>query len=509
MKITDFSGGLNIRVDPILIAINEAVKIENVDNTSKLLVSTKLPKYLNTAMGSWFYKFKGVFYSSDTPREYLEYRENLLWTEENGYMQKIYNKEQKKVGLVGPPVGTKLTAVENGAGDIYPKATTVSYVYTYYDSSEAVESIPSEISDELALPADTQVLVTGFVAPIETNIDLIRLYRRVPEAQQVELTLIAELPITTIEYEDNIEPVNAIGYILDSLSNYPPRFNLRNLIESNGYIYGTLGNKVYYNDGRRADYWPPENSFTFSKTPIGLQETQDGIVVMLPNSCVLFTGSEPSAFSKQPYNTKQGCKNFNSCEMLSEIPVWISNDGICSLSGGNISVITRDKLGKINLDVKNTVVYDDVYYVCLNDGYLFALDLRFTPNIRTFKFQDKPISNIGVFDDILYAVIEGELTELFEGLEAPFHYISPEFTEEEAANIKQYDNIYIRAKGDLELRILIDGVEVSSYKLKGDKVFEENVPQEKQTGSSIQFDISGVGTVKEIEYKVLGRLNGR
>ena len=57
--------------------------------------------------------------------------------------------------------------------------------------------------------------------------------------------------------------------------------------------------------------------------------------------------------------------------------------------------------------------------------------------------------------------------------------------------------------------MLIDGVVVLVTELLGNKVFDIKVPQEKQRGSSIQFDIFGHGVIKEIEWKVQGRENGR
>ena len=189
--------------------------------------------------------------------------------------------------------------------------------------------------------------------------------------------------------------------------------------------------------------------------------------------------------------------------------MWEAADGICAYSSGSISVITRDKLDRQVFNSRTSTVYNGQYFLALLDGSVFVMDTRLNTTYKAIKFEGKYILNVKAFDNKLYAVIDGELSELFIGDVLDLHYVSPEFTEGDAAVTKLYNNIYVRANGRFSFSVLIDGVVVLVTELLGNKVFDIKVPQEKQRGSSIQFDIFGHGVIKEIEWKVQGRENGR
>jgi len=58
--------------------------------------------------------------------------------------------------------------------------------------------------------------------------------------------------------------------------------------------------------------------------------------------------------------------------------------------------------------------------------------------------------------------------------------------------------------------VLIDDKIVKTYSLSGDIYYERKLPYiTSQGGSYIQFDLTGIGQVSEIEYKVKYRQNGK
>jgi hypothetical protein len=154
-------------------------------------------------------------------------------------------------------------------------------------------------------------------------------------------------------------------------------------------------------------------------------------------------------------------------------------------------------------------VYDDTYWACLTDGSLLAIDMRY----RGLSFYNYVFPNFvhNIYaDGSLYCVVNTDrLYEAFKGSNLAFEYISPIFVEDAYSEVKLYNNIYIKYNGTFELQILIDGVLVVTHTLTGNTYKELTIPEDYQRGNSIQFKITGVGTVNELEYKAQGRQNGR
>jgi hypothetical protein len=509
MKIADFSKGLSTRLDASLIDLAEAVEYLNIDNTAGILKSAKNYTLTSTAVEKWFYLFKGVWYSSALERDYVEYKSKLYFTEDTTYPKKIVNGVEKKLGIDPPPA--PLITVEGAAGIISTDPEVLQYVYTYYDSSEGIESAPSNISEELSIGALKQVDISNFTSSSNPAVDLIRLYR--VGAGATEFTLITELVNATVTYSDNIPTLNAIGPLLDTIDNQPPLVGLKNLVQAYGILFASIGPTVYFTKVGQPDAWPTTQSISFDNDVTGILPTQDGIFVFTNTKMQLLIGTDIATFAVVPSpGDEQGCNSHKSCKLVKSIPVWSSDDGICAFQGGNITVLSKEKLGKLTLDIVNTTVFDEHYYVTLADGSLFAMDLRFDLAFKEFDFStniDINVSNIGKFENTLYTVINGFVATLFTGDDLELNYISPDMTEGDHTIIKLYNNIYIKADGNFRVKILIDNVEVSSETLIGKQIFDVKVPQELQRGSSIQFDIKGRGQIKEIEYKAVGRQNGR
>lgn len=403
------------------------------------------------------------------------------------------------------------------SGDTFTKITNaqvLQYTYTYYDSTEGVESAPAPLSDELSIGSGKSVDISGFITSINTAVDTIRLYRI--GADTTEFTLIVELPSITLVYNDNVPTLNAIGTLLASNDNQAPLQGLHFLSLANSTLFAALGDKLYFTKLGIFDAWPTLNFIQFDNDITGILPTQDGIFVFSNTGKLkanLLIGTDISNFRVIPLTTDQGCNSNKSCRIIKDTPVWSSDDGICAFTGGTVKVLSKEKLGKVTLDIVNVAIYDEHYYMCLADGSIFAMDFRFGLAFKNFDFTTNEIIdiiNVGTFNNKLYAVRNDlEIIDMFTGEELTLKYISPELTEGDASQVKMYNNIYVRANGKFTFKAFIDGTKVSQQDIDGNKIFDIKVPAEKQRGSSIQYDIQGIGTIKEIEYKVLGRQNGR
>lgn len=507
-QINLFNGGKNTRADPSLLGLNEAVLYSNIDNSAGVLKSAKDYTPTDTIVEGGFYFFKNKWISSTLDRDYLEYKDNLYWTEENSTPKKYDGTTIRNLGIAAPTV--KLTTVQSdpvGSEKISTDPVTLQYVYTYYNSVDGTESAPCPISDELSLAANKTVTITGWIAPTDSQVDKFRLYR--VGASATTMTLIVELPITTTTYVDSIPTPSAIGTLLDTYNNQQPPVGLKYIILAYGYFFAAVEDKLRYSIVGKPNYWPALNEIDIDGTITGLLPTQDGILIFTTDRMYILIGTIPEQFAIIPVSTEQGCNSHKSCKLVNNRPTWSSNDGICVWQNGAPDVVSRDKLGKITLSIKNTIVYDNTYFICLNDGTVLAMDTRFGLAFKNFSF-DKPLVNIGVFNTTLYGMIDGKVVTLFNGNDLTFTWKSGELSEGYSSMTKLYNNIYVRANGEFTFNIYIPeyGL-VLTKQLNGNKVFDMQVPEEKQRGSAIQFEVIGKGIIKEIEWKPVGRQNGR
>lgn len=397
------------------------------------------------------------------------------------------------------------------SGDVFEKFTNtdvIQYVYTYYDSSEGIESAPSPLSDELELPSGYSVDISGFAPSPNPFVDIIRLYRI--GANATDFTLLLELPIATTTYNDNIKTIDAVGDILESYANQPPEIGLRYITEANGILFAAKGDIVYYSKIGQPDYWPALNTIEISADVTGIVAIPDGVVFFTKSKAHILLGTAPEEFRLTILNPEHGCINHNTIKRCSNRWLFLSVNGICELQGSGVQVVSSNKLDNVTFDAIGATVYNEQYTLTLANGAVITLDLRFGGLLfKTLSYPLKDIYNTGVFDNILYGVVDGELVRLHEGEPLLLKYMSPNLTEGDASMTKMYNNVYIKYDGQFTVSIFIDDVKVSTHELIDKGIADLKVPQEQQRGSAIRFEINGLGTVYEIEYKVVGRENGR
>lgn len=413
-----------------------------------------------------------------------------------------YTDAVRTSDLPGPEI-TTITGISNGA-------ETLQYVYTYYNSQDGIESAPSDVSAEISLTANKEVRV-NVVYSNDIQVDKIRIYR-VGDGVTA-FTLVLEAP-NNYEFGiiDGIETLNLQSQVLDTQDNQVPPTNLKYLIEAYGILFGVVGDKLYFSAIGKPDAWPAANFIDFSRDITGLFLVPNGILVFNRKKTDILVGTSAADFRVLPISSEQGSISHLSGQLLKNIPTWVSLDGICNYSSGLIRVVSKDKLGKLALNVVNAVVYDEQYYITKTDGTVLVMDARFNISFKDYAFND-PVQSVLIDEDTFYAVQLNKLGEMFKGTaKASFTYLSPVFTEGEHTNTKLYGNIYVRSDSDSEgilFIVYIDGVEVLQKTLIGNTIHDVTPPAERQRGSNIQFSAYGVGTIYEIEYKVTGRQNGR
>ena len=178
----------------------------------------------------------------------------------------------------------------------------------------------------------------------------------------------------------------------------------------------------------------------------------------------------------------------------------MSTDGVCTSSGSQVTVISKDKLGKIAADVVDSVVFDEAYYALESNGSILSFDFAYG---KIFKRLNVSVASLVIANDVLYGIRSGVLQKFYASdAPATLKFKSPRFIEGSVTGHKTYKKVHIYHEGDIIVNILINNDLVASKQLSGTDSTTISVPQELQRGFFIQFEFEGTGTVHELEYQV-------
>lgn len=499
MQLNQFSGGLNTRLAPHLINVNEAQVYTNVDNTSLSLKPVKGDTDESQEVFPYMYNFNDRWVSSKNYRTYREFQEKLYYSDGKGVPQKSTNGiNWFNLGIKNPSV--KPYTVIDGVGVL---DGSIQYCYTYYNDIDGTESQPSGYSLEPSVSAQKiNIEVRKSTDSQVTNIRIYRLGGNITEMQ-----LVVELGNIDTIYTDNTSDLDIPGSVLDSYNNGQAPEGLSYLTENNAMMFGTTDDKLYYSDIAFVNNWSPFNFIDFDGEITGIGPVPNGLLVFTKYKTYIVTGTSPNTLSKYLLNSNQGCIEHKSINFASNTLIWLSTDGACISNGGEVIVISRDKLGKTYMPttITDSVVYDDVYYVGYDNG-IIVIDFRFGV---IFRHLDTLVEGFHVYNDILYYSKANNLNSLGTNEELKeFIYKSPKLSDGQISNLKSYKSFYVNCVGSLQVKISMDGTEVITKDIDSD-TSEILVPQQTRKGYYIEFEISGSGELLELQYLVEGRQNGK
>jgi len=644
MKLQQFDGGLSTRRAPQMLALNEAVVYNNIDNEPGTLrsVKTKLATSLLLDRFAYFYEAAGTWFSSAAKRDYLEFQNNLYYTDrasqfkrvtgtavtnacisnpasaptltavtapdkptsvtaivansgtatipaqEHSYMfvnvgaqyysegqivivdlnsgkvqepsefdftvtldksvtplqvitagygqtitigtaitgkavtfskvagttygpggvnvYRLYENKWRFIGNLANEAATLVDAVydisanaELDENKIGPLKGTYQYVYTYYNATLGLESGPSPLSVESKLFGS--MTVAGAFSSSDPQVTHVRLYRI--GGYLAEFTRVAEFAVGVPNYSDTIRDADVEGTILGTEIYDAAPAGLKYLTESYAMLFAAVGSTVRFTPAGVPHAWPDEYMLQYDAPITGLAAVANGVLVFTKYKTHIVTGTGPVSLSSQLLSSDQGCISHDSVQVRSGAALWASTYGLCSSSGDFVTVITKDKLGKIALTPVDSIVFDEVYYGLNETGELLAFDMRYAP---IFKQLTLGISSLAKGNDVLYGWADGKLHELFaSSVLEEFSWKSPRFIEGRATENKLYKKVYIYSKGLIILEVYINDSLVISKTLATEDGHVIQVPQELQRGFFIQFAIRGTGEVYELEYEASRR----
>jgi hypothetical protein len=318
--------------------------------------------------------------------------------------------------------------------------------------------------------------------------------------------MVAEIDKDITQYIDVLDDTEVDGRLLESDNFSEAPTGLQYLSESYAMLFGAVASTLRFTPIGKPDAWPPEYSLQFDEDITGLGPVANGVLVFTRSKTYIVTGTGPTSLSQQSLRGDQGCIAFESIsEAFAGTLIWASEDGLCTSSGNNVTSLTKQYLGEVMLEPTSSAVVDEVYYCHTADGSILAWDYRFATIPKYLSLGTEALKTA---KGALYGYNEGELYSLYKGTtNTTFKYKSPRFVEGAYSENKTYKKVYVRSKGDIIIDIIIDDEIVTSCSLEGTTTHQLQVPQQLQRGYSIQFNISGTGTVHEIEYKAAPRQN--
>lgn len=510
--IRDFSGGLNTRPHPHLIAPQYSINYTNCDNESGILKPTKgfTPSTYSAEYRWTYFKYCDKVVSSTSEVYWAELDTKLYEATPSGITKQGCDGVKLPVSIDGNSSAPTISLA--GSGNL---CGPYKYVYTYYNNTDGTESAPTPLSNEVSIVESGgvcggKISVANILPSSDTQVTHIRLYRIggvLPNYQ-----LVVTLSNAAHTYLDNNSDVDITGnHTLDTFTYNSPPANPKYLTEANAMLFVASGSKLYFSDIAKAYAWPATNFLEFDQHITGMGAIQNGLLVFTRYKTYIVTGNSPITLSRFLLSGEQGCINHDTIAFSDNTLFWLSTDGVCTSSGGNVTIVTQGLLGRFSPNnVINADVFDRMYVLGYENATLI-LDSRYNFAIRKLDYSGW----YGDFKDKLYMQKDGVLQELFSGSVDEMHYMSPIFTEGRLSEYKMFKDIYVAFTGNIHIKILLH-THQAEY---GEVIYDEDllvgeIEQDIKTrgslmGYGISFEITGTGEVHEIDFKASGRENGK
>lgn len=494
--VNSFAGGMNNLVSPRLLPENTAQLILNGDVSTGSLKS-----------------IKGVEFTGQTNpvnlghygagnRSVVSWYKRTYWSVNDAEVSPYYGGDTVTLGIIPPTQAPVISA--NGVTGL---TGTFKYCWTYLNA-DGFESAPHADEDwystiTLATQAGSYTLPTEF----PENVDKIRIYRTVDEGNTFYY-------INEHDSEDAGSSFNDTGLDLDilmretmnTLSLLPPPDGGKYLIERDGVFWLAVGDRLYFSEVANPHAWNPINWIGMGDTVTCIGQEFTGIMVFTNNTPFRVTGTDADTVMKMEIPSNQGCPNYRTFAMLSNAPVWQSNDGVCLWDGSAIKPVN---FGKYNIDFTSShaVSGNDAYYLFHDSGCL-CFDRR---SGDIFKELDIT-SDYAWYDanaDSIYLLTDADgsdkIYEMGTGNNLTVTYQSPQISGSGMTQ-KQFRRIFVNSDCSVAVTFKLDGVSKGSFTIAGQGRRMEYLPSSGY-GRYAELELSFAGTLNEYVVEYSERMN--
>ncbi len=448
-ELITFDGGLSTKIDPHLIARNEAVICQNVNLENGVLTPLQEMQFIENVKGEHIYVYDSSIITNDTltdNRFYDEYAGRLYWTD--GVYGSYGLLRYDSAVTPDPDVGVDAEAPNPYDQATYPITVSTSTVigqlsnaeYTYaltVVDSDGIESIPLVIGSATATKNKSiklcvdEASVTTYLTSITSTVNIYRTGGDNPTFNLVVEDMSPTHPLvqtqgTNLCYYDSVADINVSRIELTSFENYAPNDSMDMLIELKGTFYGAVDKRVYFSQTGRPEFWHPLDYVQLDRECTGLGKFGDTIIAFTRTSAYTLSGNNRDniVLQRMPFN--QGCVNKHTVANIDAFLIWTSLNGICLFDGANIQVLTKKSIawdefarvgnatfhdittkwdGGSGFSIKYATGYQDKYYGVFNNG-IVIIDLSSGLKVSTIYVDNVASVAFNRDDDFLYVVVD-------------------------------------------------------------------------------------------------------
>lgn len=252
-----------------------------------------------------------------------------------GHGSQVSSVDNLRVTASAPPLDT--------SDDV-----TTSYVYTFV-SQYGEESAPSPPSQLIVRDDGTTVTVTSATSPptgLNYSVTSKRIYRALTGASGTDYYLLAEIPLSQADYDDNTpDRVLALGDILRSADwNLPPA-DMRGIIAlPNGVMAGFRKNELCLSEQGFPHAWPVKYRLATDFDIVGIGAIDTAVVICTHGFPYIAAGNAPGSYSMMKIEIPQACVSKRSIAYIAGLGVlYASPDGIVAIAGpGRAQIVTQN-----------------------------------------------------------------------------------------------------------------------------------------------------------------------
>lgn len=242
-------------------------------------------------------------------------------------------------------------------GDADPDQTPddVAYVYTFV-TAYGEEGPPSPASNVLER-TDTETVTIPMPSSDHPSGNynfgsgaLKRIYRSNTGSTNTTFQFVAEVPFTTLTYNDTSASF-ALGEVLpsetwigppdDNTSLYPDGPLQGLTAVANGVFAGFTGKRLCLSEPYLPHAWPIAYRITLEEDIVAIASVSNGIICLTNGAPYFVTGTDPSAMTAIKSDLAQACVNINSVVDMGNYVLYASPDGLCAVSGSEGRVVTQ------------------------------------------------------------------------------------------------------------------------------------------------------------------------
>lgn len=279
------------------------------------------------------------------------------------------------------------TAV-SGTADDTQTPDDVSYVYTFVTAfGEEGPPSPATVAFERT---DTETVAISMPSGDHPSGNynfgvgaLKRIYRSNTGSTNTTFQFLAEVPFTTVSYDDTT-PSAGLGEVLpsetwigppdDNVSLYPDGPMQGLIAVANGVFAGFSGNRFCLSEPFLPHAWPIDYRITLEEDIVAIGGVSNGVVALTDGRPYFITGTDPSAMTAVQMDIAQACVNARSVVDMGSYLLYAGPDGLVAVTGGQGELVTRGLISakQWNADFNPTGYrafrYENTYVAFWTDG---------------------------------------------------------------------------------------------------------------------------------------------